>query len=200
VLIKHVESFAKVAKPELESSAHKSEMRMGQLLAEDETSLEGTIKILRKIGAELELADQLMLVHGDQLTVNRVQGAQAILANEESRRDRLTNFLPVPGGFHFRWKILRLITDNWWGDEHSPGCVAHARQYLQRTRVDRKASLFSHTHDLLEDLLEAHVLVLFWKFGGSKDTQPQDLDQKVRFYYTAEKEKQSDPQPKNKIK
>jgi len=147
VLIKHVDSFRQIPVPEFSSPAHRTELRMGQLLAEDETSLAGTTTILRKIGEELELKDELILTHGDQLTVNRIVGAQETLANEDTRADRLENFVPVPGGFHFRWKLLRLISENWWGHAHYPGSVGHAKEYLGRNAVDRPATKFAHCHE-----------------------------------------------------
>jgi len=151
---------------------------MGKLLEEDETSLDGTTTILRTISKELQLKDEQLLAHGDQLTVNRIVGAQETLANEDTRADRLENFIPVPGGFHFRWKLLRLTVDNWWVDQHFVGSVSHARVFLGRKRVDQDASHFAHSHEMIEDLLEAHLLVLFWKLGG-KDSTAQEIDEMI---------------------
>lgn len=179
-LIKHVPDYGAVSSPELPSVAHKSDIRMGKLLAHDETSLEGTTAILRQLSDELKLENERILTHGDQLTVSRIIGAQEILENEDTPKNRLANFIPIPGGFHFRWKVLRLLMQNWWGDKHVPGALAHARVILDRLNVSQDAKNFAHTHELVEDTFEAHILALFWRLNGHEEANPRDIDTQVQ--------------------
>jgi len=178
-LVKLVPEYATVPQSEYLSFAHTSEIRMGKLLLEDETSLQGTTNILREMSKELGLKGERILTHGDQATVKAIVGAQQTLANEETFADRLANFVPVPGGFHFRWKFMRLVLDNWWGQQHLVGSFSHARVKLGRNRVDREAKTFSHAHEMLEDVLDAHLLALFWRVAGRHPADPADIDEKV---------------------
>ena len=154
---------------------------MGSFILENEVTIDGSIKILRRFSQDLKLEENdFILTHGDQLTVNRVIGSQFQLQNEENNVNKLKNYLPIPGGFHLRWKFLKTIINHWWGDQHLPGSIAHARIFLERIkRVDKKATHFSHAHDLVEDLLAALLVSWNWKINGKDEFNIEQLEIKV---------------------
>jgi len=163
------------------AGAQKSDFRMGKFLFEDETKTEGTIEILRSFLKELSMENEVVLTHGDQLTVARVLSAQDCLVNEDSQKEKLAGFLPVPGGFHFRWKEMRVIFEAFWGKETQVGTLSHARVFLQRKqRIDRQVKHFNHGHELLVDVIDAQILAILWGILGSrKSVEEKDLDSVV---------------------
>jgi len=190
IFVKRLEPLKKVSLPAPPPS-FKSDFRMASFMFEDETKLSGAAAILRKYSSELNLTDESILTHGDQLTVARILGVQDSLVNEESKKNRLEGFVPVLGGFHFRWKFLREVLDSHWGSQNIPGSISHARVFLNRKqRVDRKAKHFNHCHELIEDLIEAHCIAWLWRMDGKEGISKENMDAKVGFKEKGKRKKE----------
>jgi len=157
---------------------------MAPFMMVDEKFTEGNIEILRRYSEELkDRKEDLILSHGDQMTTSRQRSAQSLLVNERGREERLQNFRPTPGLFHFKWKFLKTIFRGWWGNQEKVGTLAHARPVLGRSnKVDMDAKHFNHAHELLEDCCQANLLALWWKKFQLSPRGPIGMEKRVPLF------------------
>ena len=76
----------------------KTDFRLASFMFGDETKLSGAATILRKYSDEFNLTDE----------------SKILLWMKNPKKNRLEGFVPVLGGFHFRWKFLREVMDSHW--------------------------------------------------------------------------------------
>ncbi|EIN10569.1 hypothetical protein PUNSTDRAFT_64567 [Punctularia strigosozonata HHB-11173 SS5] len=132
----------------------------------NEAKTTGTADVLRNIMNQLRitaawLCMQLLLVCGDQLSIDRVRKAKRYLAKTANPAVGLQWALPVIQLFHMKWALLKCIFKlHWWRGDISSGTfgLQHDASLLGRDKFNPDRCDFYDGHHIVEDIFEALCL------------------------------------------
>ncbi|KAJ7168843.1 hypothetical protein C8R46DRAFT_897511 [Mycena filopes] len=174
--IKNLEHLSKAFKdfpePEVDPIAvHKTDQFPLPAMHDDESSIEGTIRVYAQILRSLGVTDDdlrahgLMFTDGDLLTDSLVDKVEAARRNSDGPIDGMKASIRRFGLFHAKMAGCRLVINEHWGQPNSlwPGSLwwEHT-QLLKRKPISagwkaKKAAPWKPSHELLQISLAAHV-------------------------------------------
>ncbi|KAJ7607150.1 hypothetical protein FB45DRAFT_993941 [Roridomyces roridus] len=152
IALKHIEQLHRLLKqlgpcPEIDQIlVHLTEQFPFAAMHLDESSLEGTIKVIQAILKQLEVtaeelkAHGLIFMNGDLLTVNLFHTVEGAHRNSDKLSDAevlesLKNFLDRFGAFHGKMAVSRLVMNEHWG---KPNSIAGGLWWENNTLLKRK--------------------------------------------------------------
>ncbi|KAK7019707.1 hypothetical protein VNI00_017984 [Paramarasmius palmivorus] len=138
---------------------------------EDESTLDGTIKIYETLLGVLGMTDEelkahgLVFVDGDLLTCSLIDKAQSARRNSTEVLASLQAVLPRFGLFHCKMAGCRMCVNEHWGKPNSPhpgGLWWENTNLLKRKNLtagwqSKKASPWKPSHELIQISLAAHI-------------------------------------------
>jgi hypothetical protein len=104
-----------------------------------------------------ELENTLILVSGDQLTMDRIRSLQ-VLKRSDTWGNRFNSALPLLGLFHLEMHFLKMFLKNRLGNASDISSVAGCNGLLHRERISNQLPDFWSAFDLIKDCLDAYVL------------------------------------------
>jgi hypothetical protein len=107
-----------------------------------------------------ELEEILILVSGDQLTMDRIRSLR-YLKQSDTWGNRFNWPLPLLGLFHLAMNYLKMFLKNHIGDASDISSVAGCNALLRRERISDQLPDFWSALDLIDDCLDAYILSLF---------------------------------------
>ncbi|KAJ7106927.1 hypothetical protein C8R44DRAFT_834268 [Mycena epipterygia] len=170
--------------PEVDPIAvHKTEQFPLPAMHEDESSIEGTIRVYVQILRNLGLTDEdlkahgLMFDDGDLLTDSLVDKIESARRNSEGPTDGMKASIRRFGLFHAKMAGCRMVLNEYWGKPNSlwPGSLWwEHNKLLKRKPISagwkaKKATPWKPSHELLQISLAAHVKDGFRIYCGSED-------------------------------
>ncbi|KAJ7711660.1 hypothetical protein B0H16DRAFT_1815977 [Mycena metata] len=177
-------AFKEFPEPEVDPiTVHKTEQLPLPAMHEDESSLEGTIRVYVQILRNLGVTDEdlrahgLMFNDGDLLTDSLVDKVESARRNSDGPIDGMKAPIRRFGLFHAKMAGCRLVINEHWGQPNSlwPGSLwwEHT-QLLKRKPISagwktKKATPWKPCHELLQISIAAHVKDGFRVHCGSPD-------------------------------
>ncbi|KAJ7017793.1 hypothetical protein C8F04DRAFT_1053581 [Mycena alexandri] len=170
--------------PEVDSIAvHQTEQYPVPAMHEDESSIEGTIRVYTKILESLGItnadlrAHGLMFNDGDLLTDSLVDKIESARRNSEGEIEGMKATVRRFGLFHAKMAGCRLVVNEHWGKPNSvwPGSLwwEHTRLLKRKPMTAgwkaKKATPWKPSHELLQISLAAHVKDGFRLHCGQAD-------------------------------
>jgi hypothetical protein len=107
----------------------------------------------------------LVLVSGDQLTMDRIRSLRLLRA-DGTYGSRFNWILPLMGFFHLAMNFLKIFLKNHLGSPNDPASLAGCNAVLRREHVDDKVSDFWSVLDLVDDSLDSFVLDMVIEEAG----------------------------------
>ncbi|KAK7029172.1 hypothetical protein R3P38DRAFT_3314713 [Favolaschia claudopus] len=172
--------------PEVDAIAvHKTEQYPLPAMHEDESSIDGTIRVYNQILQNLGLTDDdleahgLMFADGDLLTNSLVDKIESARRNSEEPIAGMKATIRRFGLFHAKMAGCRMVINEHWGKPNSlwPGSLwwEHT-QLLKRKPISagwkaKKATPWKPSHELLQISLAAHVKDGFRIHCGAGDLE-----------------------------
>ncbi|KAL0056903.1 hypothetical protein AAF712_016482 [Marasmius tenuissimus] len=136
----------------------------------DESSIEGTIQVYKKIFQELGMTSEdierhgLMFLDGDQLTDSLINKVESSRRNSEDALEGLLGALRRFGIFHAKMSGNRMVMNEHWGKPNSkyPGGLWWENNKLNRKNISagwqsKKAAEWKPSHELATISIAAHV-------------------------------------------
>ncbi|KAJ7762285.1 hypothetical protein DFH07DRAFT_739385 [Mycena maculata] len=170
--------------PEVDPIAvHKTDQYPLPAMHEDESSIEGTIRIYAQILRNLGLTDDNLRAHGlmfndgDLLTDSLVDKIESARRNSDGVIDGMKASIRRFGLFHAKMAGCRMVLNEHWGKPNSlwPGSLWWEHNtLLKRKKISagwkaQKATPWKPSHELLQISLAAHVKDGFRIHCGSED-------------------------------
>lgn len=159
----------------------------------DESTYEGTVQIMEKYLEALGwdkgerrrwvAEEAVILLAGDGLTLERIQGLATMRAGDLNGWDRMNAFLASFGWFHVLMAIANSLHDQYLGTAAGFG-INHAAATLKRKyiiNIDKRQPWYHHLQEIILHMLEAHILECFLQagkvesLGDLKTRTPEEL-------------------------
>jgi hypothetical protein len=112
-----------------------------------------------------QLEEILILVSGDQLTMDRARSLRT-LKEGETYGNRFNWVLPLVGLFHLSMNFLKMFMKNHMGSPSDPASLAGCNAVLRRENINEKVSDFWSVLDLLDDCLDSYILNMVIEEAG----------------------------------
>ncbi|KAI5781420.1 hypothetical protein EDC01DRAFT_632698 [Geopyxis carbonaria] len=117
------------------------------------------VSICQTFLCQEDLIDIIMLVSGDQLTMDRYRSLRA-LHDTDVLGEQFNWVLPIMGLFHLTMNYLKMFLKNHLGNVSDPSSLRACNVILGRPRINDKLADFWSVMDLTNDCLDAFVLSL----------------------------------------
>jgi hypothetical protein len=151
-----------------------------QALDMDESSISGTIDILKALVDELgidsdDVDNREVMLHGDYLTVRNVTRAMFRRLVEPDPLMRFGWLEPIAELFHLQMNVLKLLFRVFEGDAVDPGSLKRFSTILRRKGVSKEIKDFHAWDDFFRMVLKAYILVYYQHHAGAADTKQLKL-------------------------
>jgi hypothetical protein len=161
--------------------ANKTEYRQFGATYEDEGTIDGTYRVhdslfrrqLQRDDKEFET--RLWLVHGDQLTSQRIRTVKAEQSSAELPYDRREWMIGIPAWFHVQMNLLQTIARTHWAPPpgiSSQHCLSHDLSIWQRTYRSRENIKYHQLEPSTTQSFHGRVVGLFYKAMHRKKHLP----------------------------
>ncbi|KIV98311.1 uncharacterized protein PV09_09843 [Verruconis gallopava] len=173
--------------------ATKTSYRQFGATFEDEGTVDGTYKVhesllLRQLQRGIttddditlsdEFATRLWLIHGDQLTSQRIRSVKLEQSEAERHFDRRRWLLGVPAWFHIQMNLLQTIVRTHWGtgsDTSLPShCLARDLLIWGRSYRSRESIKYHQLEPSVTQSFNARILGLFYSAMLRRGYLPDD--------------------------
>jgi hypothetical protein len=190
VLMKHITGFRPNRK---EYFPHKNVQRLStkdsqnrlssafELMTYDQSTIDGNGDSLRHASSvecgytKEELENILILVSGDQLTLDRIRSLQ-FLKKSDTWGNRFNWAFPLMGLFHLSLNYIKMFMKNHVGDPSDISTVAGCNTLLRREKISEQVPDFWSAIELIDDSLDAYVLALVME-----ESNVENIDNLQRF-------------------
>ncbi|KAI5780464.1 hypothetical protein EDC01DRAFT_633336 [Geopyxis carbonaria] len=132
---------------------------------------------LKELGySQNDLIDIVVLVSGDQLTMDRYRSLRA-LHETDLLGEQFNWIIPIMGLFHLSMNYLKMLLKNHMGKASDPSSLACCNAILQRPRINDKVADFWAVMDLVNDCLDAYILAML--ITETRSDNLQDFTRKI---------------------
>jgi hypothetical protein len=147
---------------------------------QDQATVDAAIRNIDNICTELgigetEIADKVVMFHGDDLTVRDITIAKYLRVRDIGPFEQFTWIEPIAGLFHLQMNVLKMLMHIFEGGIMDPASLQRFRFLFGREGVDKEVKDFHACDEFFRNVSDAHILALFMHQHGIRTFDDLDV-------------------------